>query len=131
MIRHKSFKEQVVRHLTDNKVVAVVMRIGSRVQAIQDIVLAIFSRCWNLWITLLVEWRSRDDLVIQVADEGSRLFDESTYGLNFDSFSVLLSFFGHLSLEVDCMAQERNKKCSRFFSCFPEEKSEGVNFFAQ
>ena len=29
------------------------------------------------------------------------------------------------------MAQEKNKKCARFFSRFSEEKSEGVNFFAQ
>ena len=56
----------------------------------------------ELNITLIVECRSREDPLIQFADLGSKLFDESSYRLNFDSFWFLASSFSHLNCEVDC-----------------------------
>ena len=53
----------------------------------------------------------------------TREVGESSYGLNFDSFYHLMLQFSHLDLDVDCMAQRSNTKCSRYFSRFPEEKS--------
>ena len=127
----QSFKGSVVRHLTYNKADESVMRIGSRVPAIHDIFLAVFLKCRELNIMLIVEWRSRDDPAIQLADEGSRCFDKSSYGLDFDSFLCLVEFFRHLYLEVDCMAQASNNRCGRYFSRFPDPESEGRNFFSQ
>ena len=114
------FSGLCVRHLTDNRGVAAAMEFGSPKEHIQEVVLDIFNQCRRLNIRLLVEWRSREDPAIQYADQGSRWFDESSYGLNFDSFYFLVSQFSHLDLDVDCMAQR-----------FPEERSSGVNFFAQ
>ena len=58
------------------------MRIGSPVLKLQQMAVDIFKRCRELNLTLLVEWRSREDPLIQYADEGSRLFDQSSYSLN-------------------------------------------------
>ena len=124
-------KGQVVRHLTDNKAVESIMRIGSSKPKLQDMAISIYKKSRDFNFTLLVEWRSREDPLIKFADEGSRLFDQSSYGLNFESFLYVINYFGHLQLEVDCMAQEENKKCVRYFSRFPDEKAEGRNFFSQ
>ena len=61
-------KDQVVRHLTDNKSVKIIMRIGSSVPKLQDMAFSIFKKCKELNLTLLVEWRSREDPLIQHAD---------------------------------------------------------------
>ena len=127
----RQFSGLCVKHLTDNKGVEAAMKFGSPKEDIQEVVLRIFNQCRKLGINLMVEWRSREDPAIQYADQASRWFDESSYGLNFDSFYHLTLQFSHLEFDVDCMAQRSNTKCSRFFSRFPEEKSEGVNFFAQ
>ena len=92
------------------------MEFGSPKEHIQEVVLKIFNQCRLLNIRLQVKWRSREDPAIQYADQGSRWFDESSYGLNFDSFYFLVSQFSHLDLDVDCMAQRSNKKCKEFFS---------------
>ena len=69
--------------------------------------------------------------MIQVADLGSRLFDESSYSLNRESFEYLLDCFRHLPLSVDCMAQEEFAMFPRYFSRFPDPHAEGRNFFSQ
>ena len=55
-----NLKDQVVRHLTDNKAVETIMRIGLSVPKLQQMVVDIFKKCRELNLTLLVEWRSRD-----------------------------------------------------------------------
>ena len=115
----------------DNKAVETIVRIGSKKAVIHDVAMALYRRCRELNITLIVEWRSRDDPLIQLAFLGSRLFDESSYGLNFDSFWFLASSFSNLNCEVDCMAEVTNKKCARFFSRFPESEAKRRNFFSQ
>ena len=107
------------------------MAIGSRVPKLQDMVVSIYRKCKEFNVTLLVEWRSREDPLIQVADQGSRLFDESSYSLNHESFMFLLEHFRYLPLDVDCMSQKEYKKFPRYFSRFPDPDAEGRNFFAQ
>ena len=94
----ENFRGGVVRHLTDNKCVESICRIGSRVPALHSIAVALYMKCGELNITLLVEWRSRDDPLIAFADVGSRLFDESSYSLDFNSFMRLVEAFPHVSL---------------------------------
>ena len=108
-----------------------IMRIDSRVPAIHDIAISIYLKCRKLNILLIVEWRSRDNPAIQLADEGSPCCNESGYGLDFDLFLCLVEICGHLSLEVDCMVQASNKRCGRYFSWFPDCEAEGRNFFSQ
>ena len=91
-------KGQVVRHLTDNKAVESIMRIGSSKPKLQDMAISIYKKSRDFNFTLLVEWRSREDPLIKFADEGSRLFDQSSYGLNFESFLYVINYFGHLQL---------------------------------
>ena len=94
-------------------------------------VVAIYRKCKEHDVTLLVEWKSREDPRIEVADLGSRLFDESSYSLNQESFAFLRHNFRHLPLAVDCMAQQEFAMLPRYFSRFPDPHAEGRNFFSQ
>ena len=127
----ENYRGKSVRHLTDNKAVSRIMLVGSKVKELHEMVTSIFLRCRALQIKLVVEWRSREDPLLKHADEGSRKFDQSSFSLNFESFASLFQHFVDLVLEVDCMAENWNKKCDVYFSRFPEAGSSGVNFFAQ
>ena len=70
----EKFRGGIVRHLTDNKCVESICCIGSRDPALHNIAMALYMRCRELNITLIVEWRSRDDPLIAFADRGSQRF---------------------------------------------------------
>ena len=83
----------------------IIVRVGSRVPEIHNIAMALYKRCRELRITLIVQWKSRDRLLVH--------------------------HFGHLTLEVDCIVEATNKKCSRYYSGFPDSDAERRNFFGQ
>ena len=119
-----------VTHYTDNQAVVQIIEHGSRKLHLLDIALDIFKACREKKISLSVEWRPREDELIQLADLGSKSFDTSAVTLNFSSFMLILNFFG-IELQIDCMANGWNKKCLTYFSKFEEEGSAGINFFSQ
>ena len=101
----------ILRHLVDNQAVIWIMSVGSRNQELQKMVKNIFRNCkkWN--VRLVVEWRSREDPLLKIADVGSKHFDDSCFSLNFDSFSALMDYFSYLIENVmlsfqDFMIQE-------------------------
>ena len=78
-----------------------------------------------------MKWKPRDHPLLQHADFGSKSFDESAYSLDFNSFFVILEFFNNVTIDVDVMANDWNKKSNFFFSKLEEWGSSGVNFFSQ
>ena len=90
------YRGKNVRHITDNQAVVQIMKIGSRNKRLHEMVLRIFLRCRELGISLEVVWRSREDPLVALADEGSRKFDQSSYSLDFNSFSAMMDFFSHV-----------------------------------
>ena len=64
----------ILRHLVDNQAVIWIMSVGSRNQELQKMVKNIFRNCkkWN--VRLVVEWRSREDPLLKIADVGSKDF---------------------------------------------------------
>ena len=119
-----------VQHYTDNQSVVQIVEHGSRKIHLLNIALDIFHACREKKISLSVEWRPREDQLIQHADIGSKSFDTSAVSLNFSSFMLILNFFG-LDIQIDCMANGWNRKCVTYFSRFEEEGSAGTNFFSQ
>ena len=120
-----------VTHYTDNQAVCSVMEIGSNKQHLNDIVLKILEAAKAKNISLRCEWKPRNNFLLQHADLGSKAFDDAAISLNFDSFAVILEYFQHVPLQVDCMAQAWNRKADIFYSKSEEEGSSGVNFFSQ
>ena len=119
-----------VVHYTDNQAVKSIIEIGSKKPHLLQIALDIFHACKEKKIRLTVEWKPRDHPLLQHADFGSKSFDESAYSLDFNSFFVILEFFNNVTIDVDVMANDWNKK-SNFFSKLEEWGSSGVNFFSQ
>ena len=124
------FSNSAVTHLTDNKAVCSIMEFGSRKMHLMHLALKIFSACRQKKIDLFVEWRPRNNILLEHADLGSKSFDESAYSLNFDSFMLVLNFF-QVTIEIDVMSNYWNRKSQIFFSKTQEYGSSGVNFFAQ
>ena len=119
-----------IKHYTDNQAVVQIIEHGSRKIHLLNVALDIFHACREKKISLSVEWRPREDQLIQIADLGSKSFDTNAVSLNFSSFMLILNFFG-IELQIDCMANGWNRKCLTYFSRFEEEGSAGINFFSQ
>ena len=124
------FKNSVVRHLVDNKGVVSILDHGSKVPELHEMAVKIFLNCRKFNISLFPEWKPRTDPLLVYADSGSRAFDQSSYSLDMPSFLAVIEFFG-TPLDIDCMADQFNKKCTAYFSRFPDPFSLGANFFAQ
>ena len=124
------FKGTTVYHYTDNQAVPVIVDVGSKKPQLQEIALEIFEACKSKEITLIVEWKPREHPLLQHADLGSKSFDLAAYSLDFQSFWVILEFFG-VWIEVDCMSNFWNRKAEIFFSKTEELGAAGVNFFSQ
>ena len=79
---------------------------------------------------LTVEWKSREEEVMQLMDSDYRgpwLILED-YQLDFISMSYIKSLY---TFTVDAMASFRTRQCLRYYSCSFELESEAVDFFAQ
>ena len=124
------FANKIVRHSADNQALVAILDHGSRVKELHDMAVAIFLNCRRLNIHLFIEWKPREHPLLVHADWGSRIFDQSSYSLNAESFSAMVEFF-QTPLEFDLMADYWNRKCDKYFSRFPDPCSAGVNVFSQ
>ena len=77
------FKSSTVYHYTDNQAVSVIVEVGSKKAQLQDIALEIFEACKAKEINLIVEWKPRNDPLLEHADLGSKSFDLAAYSLVF------------------------------------------------
>ena len=116
-------------HYTDNKNCEIILSVGSRNVTLQPLVLDIFLAWKRLNIKVEVVYLSRNDPLIDFADQETKNFDIHDFGLDFTSFMVLSECYG--PFDIDCFASKSNNKCARYFSKFQDEKAAGVNFFAQ
>ena len=124
------FENSIVRHSCDNQAAVDIIVNGSRRPNLHAMAVDIYLNCKKLNITLYAEWKPRNHPLLVHADWGSRMFDQSSYSLNFESFYAMLEFF-KFDIDVDAMADYWNRKCSVYFSRFPDPHSKAVNFFAQ
>ena len=125
----KLYENANIVHYTDSHNCEIILSIGSRNVTLQPLVLDIFLAWKRLKIKVDVIYLSRDNPIIQFADEETKNFDIHDYGLDFDSFYVISTFFG--PFDVDCFASKSNHKCLDYFSKFKDPAAKGVNFFAQ
>ena len=126
------FRGTNLLHLTDSKNVETMFAVGSRNPKFQPIVMQIVLRMKALDIKLRVEWRSREDPLLQMADLGSKEFDVNDFSLDFETISYIMQKIG--PFDIDCFASSFNKKCVHFYSKFEDANTQGClgrNFFSQ
>ena len=91
--------------------------------------LKIYKACHRYEIVLRVQWRSRNNPRLQLADEFSRP------NIDIDDWSICQESFGMLQrrfrrCDVDLFANKENARASKFYSLMPSLKAEGINAFA-
>ena len=102
------------------------MEKGSLKPVLHHLAREILISCRKHKIILTVEWKLRDEEVMQLVDSGSRgpwLILED-FQLDFISKNLYTFTF-------DAMASFRTRQCPRYFSCSFELESQGVDFFSQ
>jgi hypothetical protein len=122
---------QAISHLTDNKGVSAIMKIGSPVASLQDMAVYIQKCCREHNIHLRVHWRPRADPRMEAADARSRHFDKDAWGVDYRGYQEVLAFCSDTP-GVDLFASQDNTKCAKFASKFAADYSlaVGINAFS-
>ena len=123
------YKNLRVKHFTDNKAVTYILRSGSRKPELHKLVVEIVLACRENNIRLEVEWKNRDDSIIDHADLGSRGFFKDDVELDFSTMQEVVNIFGPFN--VDGFSSAANAKCNVFFSKENVPGSSGTDFFFQ
>ena len=122
-------RNKIVIWITDNQCVFSFLNKGSRVPAIQKVLLQIKEKEYALGLLLYVKWMHRETDPIRLADLGSKLNSSSDeYGIDHDHFNFLQQYF-KVIFEIDAFASYRNRRCSRFISKIPQNEAFDVDFF--
>ena len=96
----KVYKNTNITHYTDSHNCSIILTVGSRNISLQGMVFEIFSAWKILNLNVTVVYISRDDPIIEFADEHSRNFDLSDYSFDFSNFLILSKLFDPLKLIV-------------------------------
>lgn len=116
-----------VKWFSDNQSVTSIVHKGSMKQELQDIAFEIFNLCISNAINLEMEWIPRSEN--SMADYVSRIEDYDDWGISFQTFSMIQSKFGVLT--IDWFASDYNAKILRFFSRFWNPSCLGVDAFTE
>ncbi|KAL4534489.1 hypothetical protein Ndes2526A_g05384 [Nannochloris sp. 'desiccata'] len=116
-----------LRAYVDNQALTWIMRLGSRVPAINQVVKRMYEFCWQHNIKLAVDWIPRD--LNTRADYLSKMYDGDDWKLNKRYFTQLDQRWGPHT--VDVFASAINHQCPKFFSMYHCPGTSGVDAFAQ
>ena len=123
------FRGQSILHLTDSSSVEAIMRKGSKRPYLQKLALDIYRACREHEIDLKVEWRSRADPRLQLADQFSRpQVDIDDWGIDQESLQMVMDKLGEPV--VDLFASDANHRFPLFYSDLASVNAIGVNAFA-
>ena len=104
-----SWAGRTILHLTDSSAVEKIMLKGSARPYLQRLALAIYKACKKHGIVLQVQWKSRNDPRLQLADEFSRPdFDLDDWGVDQISFDLIQARLGRC--DVGLFATDGNPR---------------------
>jgi hypothetical protein len=121
----KYVKDGIVKIFTDNRNIAIICDKGSTSICLHQIVLDIFSFCFQNHITLQVEWIPRE--LNQLADTVSRVVDYDDWQVTSEFFQNINYLYGGFT--ADCFASSHTRKCKKYYSKFWCPGSCGVDAF--
>ena len=120
-------KQTTMYWLTDSENLVVFLNNGLRKANIQLQMLTVISLCRDLKLTIIPIHLRREELRIQMADNGSKVPDTDDWSVDEKSFDNLSEQFGPFT--VDLFAEENNHRVKKFYSSFRCPSSSGVNAF--
>ena len=116
--------------LTDSQPLVSIIRRGSRIPKLQQLVIDIKVLEFNAGIHLKPVWNRRSTPLLTIADDGTKPISSDEWSFEDSDYNKLLKEF-QVKPTIDCMATAKNSRCSHFYSRVPEETSHGVDFFYQ
>ena len=120
--------DSTVVWLTDNFPMTTVIRRGSRVPALQTLVLDIKEQELKYRVNILPIWQRRSDDLLTLADLGSKSTDTDEWSIDPSDFQAICEKF-QVQPSVDLFAAPDNTKCTLFYSKLPCDKALGINCF--
>ena len=98
----------------------------------------VYKMVWDLWMFVMgtdfdlsVKWRPRTNPYLKVADQETRVPDNSAWGLRDIYFEQILTAFGltRSDIELDPFSQAEFAKAERWYSLYSAPGSAGVDGF--
>ena len=116
--------------VTDSQVLTIWLRKGSKVLAIQQMLVELFRLLHDLKIRIIPIWQPRENRLITIADQASKFRDTDDWGITRKSFRIL-EFIFDTQFTLDVYANGTNHKVNRFFSKVAAPGSSGINAHMQ
>ena len=124
------YNQQII-WVTDSQVLWWFLHRGSRIPAIQKLILDIKDCELAFNINITPYWLSRNSSLIHTADFGSK-YDRSKHEWGIDHQSYIkISEILQIYPTIDALASDQFSKCSLFFSKIPTHKAMATDFFMQ
>ncbi len=115
--------------LTDNQPLVSILKRGSRIPALQTLILDIKEKELQFNVTILPIWHSRNDQLLVIADAGSKHNkDTDEWQISKHNFENICTYF-KIYPDIDLFASHSNAKCNQFYSKLPCPYAIGVDCF--
>ena len=126
----KQHEHSVLVWATDSQILVIILKRGSRIKKLQDMLLFIKEQESLFNIRLIPVWQRRNTNLMMIADDGSKTDHTNEYGISSENYDYVCDFM-NIRPMIDGMATCDNTKCKRFFSKLPSPGCAGVNFLYQ
>lgn len=125
----RSQRGSVILWMTDSQVCFSFLTRGSKIPAIQKILLGIKIKEYEYNLKIVPKWVSRNDYYLELADKGSKL-DVSTeeYGVEHKDFMNIQETLDFICT-VDGFASSKCMRTHKFISLVPQKGALDVDFF--
>ena len=120
-------KNRKVHYITDNQARDIICAKGSSKVKLHLVAHNIYTTCTQFGINFSTSWAPRSMNVR--ADSLSKTIDRDDWGISPDLFALIEKWSG-LKFDLDCFANDENKKCDKYFSLFYEKNSAAVDAFS-
>ena len=127
--RLESCKGKNVRLLIDNLGSStILMRNGSKLFKLNQIVYSLIKLCQDNDINLWVRWLRRDMRAIQFADDLSKSVEKDRWLFNRELLFFIIKTLKLPNIELDLLADNHNKICNKYYSRYKDGYSMGCNW---
>ena len=116
--------------VTDSQVLTIWLKKGSKVLAIQNMMIELFHLLHKLQIRIIPIWKPRTNRLITIADKASKFRDTDDWGISRKSFRNL-EFIFNTQFTLDVYANGTNWKVAKFFTKVAAPGSSGINAHMQ
>ena len=125
-VHHSILNSQNIKWFTDNQNVIAILNKGSMKKDLNSLATAIYKLCLEHAIDITLEWVPRQ--FNEQADFLSKVIDQDDWSITDNVFQLYEKQFGGFT--IDLFANDKNKKCKKFYSKWWCLGTSGMDAFA-